>query len=326
MKRMRILAFLLLAVLSMGVLTACGGGYPSSEAVAEAMLGAYQSYDAKTLLALLPAEYLETYYEEEVTDEEEYLEDLQDVLDDFAHLMEEMEGSCSFEVTDKEALEKKGLRALNKALGDYLEDDVEEAEAVTFEVTFSYTYDQEAYESVTTGTLIAFAYRGNWYLDPNSIPRGPNFFLGVNYTPEIVLAEMLDVMTYCDFEGVRDLLPEDMWDKMYEEDNISEKKFWEDLEETFDELKEEMEMFDLFEVEYKIKDIDEPDEDEFEKIKAELKDMLKGDVRAAVIVTIELTVTAEYDGEEMEYDREIEYTVFKYDGKWYIHPDDLDMF
>lgn len=321
MKRMRILAFLLLAVLSMGVLTACGGGYPSSEAVAEAMLGAYQSYDAKTLLALLPAEYLETYYEEEVTDEEEYLEDLQDVLDDFAHLMEELEGSYSFEVTDKEALEKKELRALNKALGDYLEKDVEEAEAVTFEVTFSYTYDQEAYESVTTGTLIAFAYRGNWYLDPNSIPRGPNFFLGVNYTPESALAAMFDVMNDMDIRGVRELLSEDMWEKVYEQEKVTEEKFWKDLEDTFDEMKYTL---DVYKAEYEIKDIDK--QDDLEKLQRELKDLLKDDIEAAVILTVDVTVTVEYAGEETEIDREIEYTVFKYDGKWYIHPDDLALF
>ena len=324
MKRMRILAFLLLAVLSMGVLTACGGGYSSSEAVAEAMLGAYQSYDAKTLLALLPDEYWETYYEEEVTDEEEYLEDLQDVLDDFAQLMEELKGSCSFEVTDKEALEKKELRALNKALGDYLEKDVEEAEAVTFEVTFSYTYDQEAYESVTTGTLIAFAYRGNWYLDPNSIPRTPNFFLGVNYTPESALAAMFDVMNDLDIRGVRDLLPEDMWEKIYEQEKVTEEKFWEDLADTFDEAKVEMDTFDLYKVVCEIKDIDK--QDDLGKLQGELKDLLKDDIEAAVVVEVEMTITIEYDGEDVELDDEREYTVFKYDGKWYIHPDDLDMF
>lgn len=324
MKRMRILAFLLLAVLSMGVLTACGGGYPSSEAVAEAMLGAYQSYDAKTLLALLPDEYLETYYEEEVTDEEEYLEDLQDVLDDFAQLMEELEGSCSFEVTDKEALEKKELRALNKALGDYLEKDVEEAEAVTFEVTFSYTYDQEAYESVTTGTLIAFAYRGNWYLDPNSIPRAPNFFLGVNYTPESVLAAMFDVMNDLDIRGVRDLLPEDMWEKIYRQAGVTEEKFWKELEDAFDEMKDEVDTWDLYKVVCEIKDIDK--QDDLGKLQGELKDLLKDDIEAAVIVEVEMTLTIEYDGEDVEMDDEREYTVFKYDGKWYIHPDDLDMF
>ena len=324
MKRMRILAFLLLAVLSMGVLTACGGGYSSSEAVAEAMLGAYQSYDAKTLLALLPDEYLETYYEEEVTDEEEYLEDLQDVLDDFAQLMEELEGSCSFEVTDKEALEKKELRALNKALGDYLEKDVEEAEAVTFEVTFSYTYDQEAYESVTTGTLIAFVYRGNWYLDPNSIPRTPNFFLGVNYTPESALAAMFDVMNDLDIRGVRDLLPEDMWEKIYRQEGVTEEKFWKELEDAFDEMKDEIDTWDLYKVVCEIKDIDK--QDDLGKLQGELKDLLKDDIEAAVIVEVEMTLTIEYDGEDVEMDDEREYTVFKYDGRWYIHPDDLDMF
>ncbi|MBQ9793734.1 MAG: hypothetical protein IJW34_02205 [Clostridia bacterium] len=324
MKRMRILAFLLLAVLSMGVLTACGGGYPSSEAVAEAMLGAFQSYDAKTLLALLPAEYLETYYEEEVTDEEEYLEDLQDVLDDFAQLMEELEGSCSFEVTGKEALEKKELRALNKALGDYLEKDVEEAEAVTFEVTFSYTYDQEAYESVTTGTLIAFAYRGNWYLDPNSIPRTPNFFLGVNYTPESALAAMFDVMNDLDIRGFRELLSEDMWEKIYRQEGVTEEKFWKELEDAFDEMKDEMDTWDLYKVVCEIKDIDK--QDDLEKLQGELKDLLKDDIEAAVIVEVEMTLTIEYDGEDVEMDDEREYTVFKYDGKWYLHPDVLDMF
>ena len=209
-------------------------------------------------------------------------------------------------------------------MGDYLEKDVEEAEAVTFEVTFSYTYDQEAYESVTTGTLIAFAYRGNWYLDPNSIPRTPNFFLGVNYTPESALAAMFDVMNDLDIRGVRDLLPEDMWEKVYEQEKVTEEKFWEDLADTFDEAKVEMDTFDLYKVVCEIKDIDK--QDDLGKLQGELKDLLKDDIEAAVVVEVEMTITIEYDGEDVELDDEREYTVFKYDGKWYIHPDDLDMF
>ena len=45
-----------------------------------------------------------------------------------------------------------------------------------------------------------------------------------------------------------------------------------------------------------------------------------------MIVEVEMTLTIEYDGEDVEMDDEREYTVFKYDGRWYIHPDDLDMF
>lgn len=326
MKRMRILAFLLLAVLSMGVLTACGGGYSSSEAVAEAMLGAYQSYDAKTLLALLPAEYLETYYEEEVTDEEEYLEDLQDVLDDFAHLMEELEGSCSFEVTDKEALEKKELRALNKALGDYLEEDVEEAEAVTFEVTFSYTYDQEAYESVTTGTLIAFAYRGNWYLDPNSIPRGPYFFLGYHFTPECIVELMLDVMVNYDIEKAELLLPDDVWESFYSSRKETKEEFWANVEEHFREQEQQLEEFDEFKYAFKIDDVDLLDESDTQILNNRMKGYLEHDIEAAAVVVVEVSIEAEYGGEKLDEEAEIDYDVFKYDGKWYISRFELDFF
>jgi hypothetical protein len=124
-----------------------------------------------------------------------------------------------------------------------------------------------------------------------------------------------------DIWGVRELLSEDMWEKVYEQEKVTEEKFWKDLEDTFDEMKYTL---DVYKAEYGIKDIDK--QDDLEKLQRELKDLLKDDIEAAVILTVDVTVTIEYDGEETEIDREIEYTVFKYDGKWYIHPDDLALF
>jgi len=67
-------------------------------------------------------------------------------------------------------------------------------------------------------------------------------------------------------------------------------------------------------------------EDEVEELNEELENYLKDDIEGAAIVEVEMTMTIEYEGEEIENDQEQEFTVFKYDGKWYICPDDLDLF
>ena len=318
-------SFTLVLVLCLGVLTACGG-YSSSEDVAEAMLGAYQTYDAKALLELLPVEYLEAYYEEEVTDEEEYLEDLQDVLDEFADLMEEMEGSFSFKVTGKEELSKKQLKALNDSLEDYLEEEIEQAEDVTVEVTFSYTYKKEACEMVSAETFTTFSYGGDWYLDPNSIPRGPYFFLGYHFTPECIVELMLDVMVNYDIEKAELLLPDDVWESFYSSRKETKEEFWANVEEHFREQEQQLEEFDEFKYAFKIDDVDLLDESDTQILNNRMKGYLEHDIEAAAVVVVEVSIEAEYGGEKLDEEAEIDYDVFKYDGKWYISRFELDFF
>ncbi len=149
---------------------------------------------------------------------------------------------------------------------------------------------------------------------------------GANGSPEAVVESMMKVMTDFDVNGVKDLLPDEAWEEMYKEMDVDEDEFWEDMEDTFDEMKDSMEEADGYEIDYKIGDVEDMDEDEVEELNEELEDLLDDDIDAAAIVTVEMTITIEYEGEEMEMDEEMEYTVFKYDGKWYINPDDLDMF
>jgi len=149
---------------------------------------------------------------------------------------------------------------------------------------------------------------------------------GVNGSPEAVVEAMLEVMTDYDVGGLKDLLPDDAWDELYEEMDVDEDEFWEDLEDEAKDMKEELEELDFYSVEYEIKDVDELDEDEVEELNEELENYLKDDIEGAAIVEVEMTMTIEYEGEEIENDQEQEFTVFKYDGKWYICPDDLDLF
>ena len=149
---------------------------------------------------------------------------------------------------------------------------------------------------------------------------------GANGSPEAVVEAMMKVMTDFDVSGVKDLLPDEAWEEMYKEMDVDEDEFWEDMEETFEEAKEEMEEADGYKVEYKIGDVEELDDDEVEELNEELEDLLDDDIDAAAIVTVEMTITVEFEGEEMEMDEDVEYTVIKYDGKWYIHPEDMDLF
>lgn len=149
---------------------------------------------------------------------------------------------------------------------------------------------------------------------------------GVNGSPESVVEAMIEVMTEYDIKGVKDLLPDDMWKEMYEEMDVDEDEFWEDLEDQFDDMKDAMEDMDGYSVDYKIKDVEDMDEDEVEELNEELEGLLKDDIDAAAIVEVEMTMTIEFDGEEEEMEQEEEFVVFKYDGKWYIAPDSLDLF
>ena len=146
---------------------------------------------------------------------------------------------------------------------------------------------------------------------------------GGNGSPEAAVEAVLAVVYDLDFDGVKDLLPEEMWEELYDEMDVDEDDFWEDLKETFDDQKDEMDEYDFYEVDYDIKDVDELDEDDAEEYIDELEDYLKEDVTAVAIVEVEMTATIEIDGEEKEFDTEQEFIVFEYEGSWYVHPEEL---
>ena len=129
-----------------------------------------------------------------------------------------------------------------------------------------------------------------------------------------------------DGKGVKDLLPDDMWEEMYEEMDVDEDEFWEDLEDQFDDMKEQLEEMDGYSIDYKITDVDDMKKSEVKDLNEELEDYLDDDIDGAAVVTVEITYSFEYDGEEYEEETEMEFTVFEYNGSWYIVPDDLGMF
>ena len=149
---------------------------------------------------------------------------------------------------------------------------------------------------------------------------------GANSSPESVVEAMIKVMTEYDVKGVKDLLPDDMWEEMYDEMDVDEDEFWEELEDQFDDMKDQMEEMDGYSIDYKITDVDDMKKSEVKDLNEELEDDLDDDIDAAAVVTVEMTLTFEYDGEEEELESEEEFVVFKYKGNWYISPDDLDLF
>jgi hypothetical protein len=145
-------------------------------------------------------------------------------------------------------------------------------------------------------------------------------------SPESAVEKLMAIYEDFDADSVKDLLPADMWEEIFEEMDMDEDDFFDDLQDTLDQGKEMIEEnMEGYSFSYEIKDEDELDEDELDELNDELDSLLKDDITEAYILEVEMVVTYEdEDGDEQEDENEIEITVFKYDGDWYIHPSDID--
>lgn len=125
------------------------------------------------------------------------------------------------------------------------------------------------------------------------------------------------------YESIEAMAPEAYWDYMEEEYELDLKEQVEELleEDYLEEMKEELEddYGKNFRVSYKVTDEDELDKDDLNDIRDSLKE--KYDIpKKSVTKGYELEVEFSIKGSEDEDSDEMDLTVIKIDGKWYIYP------
>ena len=149
---------------------------------------------------------------------------------------------------------------------------------------------------------------------------------GVNGPPESVVEAAMGLMEDPDVKTLKNLLPEVAWETLYDEADMDEDEFWEDVEDSFEEAKEMMEDYEGYKFSFEIDEVDDMKRSEVKDLNEELEDFLDDDIEEAAVVTVEVAFSFEFDGEEIDEESEREFTVFKYDGDWYLVPGDLSTF
>ena len=149
---------------------------------------------------------------------------------------------------------------------------------------------------------------------------------GVNGSPEAVVEAAMGLMEDPDVKTLKNLLPEVAWETLYDEADKDEDEFWEDVEDSFEEAKEMMEDYEGYKFSFEIDEVDDMKRSEVKDLNEELEDFLDDDIEEAAVVTVEVAFSFEFDGEEIDEESEREFTVFKYDGDWYLVPGDLSTF
>lgn len=149
---------------------------------------------------------------------------------------------------------------------------------------------------------------------------------GVNGSPEAVVEAAMGLMEDPDVKTLKNLLPEVAWETLYDEADMDEDEFWEDVEDSFEEAKEMMEDYEGYKFSFEIDEVDDMKRSEVKDLNEELEDFLDDDIEEAAVVTVEVAFSFEFDGEEIDEESEMEFTVFKYDGDWYLVPGDLSTF
>ena len=87
-----------------------------------------------------------------------------------------------------------------------------------------------------------------------------------------------------------------------------------------------MEDYEGYKFSFEIDEVDDMKRSEVKDLNEELEDFLDDDIEEAAVVTVEVAFSFEFDGEEIDEESEREFTVFKYDGDWYLVPGDLSTF
>lgn len=149
---------------------------------------------------------------------------------------------------------------------------------------------------------------------------------GANSSPEAVVEAAMGLMEDPDVKTLKNLLPEVAWETLYDEADMDEDEFWEEVEDSFEEAKEMMEDYEGYKFSFEIDEVDKMKRSEVKDLNEELEDFLDDDIEEAAVVTVEVAFSFEFDGEEIDEESEREFTVFKYDGDWYLVPGDLSTF
>ncbi len=137
---------------------------------------------------------------------------------------------------------------------------------------------------------------------------------GAHGSPEDV-AEALVEAVFDDFDAkaAMDLIHEDIKEKSFEEADMDEDEIIEEMQEGLDEAKEDMEESDGS-VEWEVDEAKDMDKDKLDTIKESCEEI---DLEVTDGKTVEITITAFEDGEEVgELPMSID--VVEIDGDWYL--------
>ena len=111
---------------------------------------------------------------------------------------------------------------------------------------------------------------------------------GVNGSPESVVEAAMGLMEDPDVKTLKNLLPEVAWETLYDEADMDEDEFWEDVEDSFEEAKEMMEDYEGFKFSFEIDEVDDMKRSEVKDLNEELEDFLDDDIEEAAVVTVEV--------------------------------------
>lgn len=324
-KSIKLISFLLVLVIGIVPLSSCDTSRGSPEKVVEAMLTAYNDGDTDALLALLPKGYLDGLLKEDGVDEEEFRDGIEKEFDALDDLMDELRGKVRFTVEDKEELSKQELKALKKDMEKYLESEISDAATVSVKVKTACDYYNGDYDITELAEFVTVQIRGSWYILPDSLPKGPTFFLGATASPHGILAARMSVFESFDSKALMDLIPEEMWEPYLRDMGLDKAAYRENQQKVLDDMQADLtERLGEYTFSYQITD-------EFimvaalEEVREELAPYLEGEIEEAVSFSAEgyFTYKAE-DGMNRGYSlADREYIMFRYKGQWYLHPDEL---
>ncbi len=162
MKNAKKLLALLLAVVMVFALAACGGG--SAKSVAEKAAKASTEGDAKTVVNMMHAKMVDAAVEEGGYDsKQDMIDEMQDMLDMAKGIAEEMYGEdykVAAKATGEADLDEDELKEIQDNFKSELDLKVSDAKDVTVELTIKGDGDEETSDEMTM-TVVKIG--GKWY-------------------------------------------------------------------------------------------------------------------------------------------------------------------
>ena len=148
--------------------------------------------------------------------------------------------------------------------------------------------------------------------------------------PEGVVLGYMEATMDGDIDEMLSYLHDDVVDAIVEKQYDGDKDAF--IEEGEEAMEGALEMFEEMGLEYsfEVVSVDEPDEDELKDYIEYMDEMLKEefdielDIKDAAIVEVEITMSGEFMGEEMNETETEEFEVIKIGKKWYLSPESFD--
>lgn len=162
-------AVALIAVVILLVSLFSGGG-PSG--VVDDALDAMFSADADDFVDLIPDAVMDMLEEQAGMSRKDFVESLQEELDDLEDEMEQEDASIDWDITDEDELSKKEVKALQSSY-DMVGIDMKITEAAEVKVKLIAKMDGE--KETETITFPVIKVDGDWYIDFFNLPNVMNF-------------------------------------------------------------------------------------------------------------------------------------------------------